>query len=169
MWMQAADRLYSQQPTKMPYLQVWHNASCGAHTRRQKNWNIWTNNPQSILYHSTASTPLLVQDTFQMINHCGCYGVNGYNEPLSHKILHARAHTHTKHIVYVRVCSTSTSHIWAQDKPHSIHKWGYQVCFTVNIWASTTIQVVVMGHNCYLIYDIAILWKMFHLDCMRCT
>jgi hypothetical protein len=114
----------------------------------RKIGNICTNNPQSISYHSTASTPLLMQDTFQIIIHCGCYVVNGYNEPLLHKILRAcvhtcvRKHTHTRthahaRVAYVRVWSTSTSHILAQNKPHSIHKWGYQVCFTVNVWAST--------------------------------
>jgi hypothetical protein len=46
------------------------------------------------------------------------------------------AHTH-KTLCTRKACSTSTNHIWAQDKPHSIHKWGYQVCFTANVWAST--------------------------------
>ena len=45
-------------------------------------------------------------------------------------------HTHRTHCI-CKVCSTSTSHIWAQDKPHSIHKWGYEVCFTANVCAST--------------------------------
>lgn len=91
-----------------------------------------------------------MQDTFHMIIHCGCYVVNGYNEPLLHKIL--LPHTHTKRVVYIRVYSTSTSHIWAQDKPLSIHKWGYQVCFTLNVWVST--------HHHTLSWDTTADWSM---------
>lgn len=80
-----------------------HNCRCAIVTavelkqEDKKIGNIWTNNPQSISYHSTASTLLLMQDMFQMIIHCGCYVVNGYNEPLLHKIL--CAHTHTQNML----------------------------------------------------------------------
>ena len=146
MWMQAADRLHSQQ------------CRCGTTAveltqEDKKTRNIWTNNPRSISYHSTASTLLLVQDTFQMIIHSGCYVVNGQNEPLLHKILH----THTKHFVHVR-CVQHPQVISGLRINHILStNGGIKFASLPMFGLAHTTRVAVMGHNCYLIYDITIL------------
>ena len=46
-------------------------------------------------------------------------------------------------ISYEIVCSASTSHKWAWKNPYNIHKCGYQVHFSDNIWADIIRNIVV--------------------------
>jgi hypothetical protein len=40
------------------------------------------------------------------------------------------------------VFNIHNSHLWAQDNPHAIHKYGYQVHFSVNVWAGIVWDIV---------------------------
>jgi hypothetical protein len=67
----------------------------------------------------------------------------------------------------MRTCSASTtvSHLWAQDNPHAVHEYGYEVHFIVRVWAGI-VRVVVMDP--YLLPDrltaqqYHILWKLIY-------
>jgi hypothetical protein len=41
------------------------------------------------------------------------------------------------------VFNVDNSHLWAYNNPHAIHKGGYQVCFSVSIWAGIVGDIVV--------------------------
>jgi len=78
-------------------------------------------------------------------------------------------HINTKHIVYVR-CVQHPQVISGLRINHILStNGGIKFASLPMFGLAHTIQLVVMGHNCYLIYDITILWKKFHLECLRCT
>jgi hypothetical protein len=88
---------------------------------------------------------------FQMIILHRCNFANGYDiNTLRMSSFYTTFCGQMKRVLCMTVCSMSTSHLWAWNNPHAIRECGYQVRFSVSVWAGI-VGDIVMGP--YLLPD----------------
>jgi hypothetical protein len=68
------------------------------------------------------------------------------------------------------VFNVYNSHPWTRDNPLAIRERGYQVCFSVSVWAGIIRGIVVdiyLLPEGWMLKDIVISLKLFYLGCLK--
>jgi hypothetical protein len=114
------------------YKLMWYHVKIGT---------IPTNGPQSTSVWSTASIAIFAECTTvsRQMQFCKCLWQHVADEHSLHSIL-----------CRVKACfmqeggfNIHNSPLWTQDNPHAIWECGYQVCFSVSVWAGIVRNIVV--------------------------
>jgi hypothetical protein len=100
---------------------------------------------------------------FQTVILYGCNFVSGYDQHAADELfVHNILQTDKACFTCEGVFNVHNSHLWALDNPHAVHIHGYEVRFSISVWAGI-IRDILMG-ACLLSDSLTAQWYCDFLD-----